>query len=396
MSIKALAIGIAVFGVCLTPVHAEEDVPDYTLPDPLVFEDGEPVEDAEAWFDQRRPEILELFREHVYGRRPGPPDSVEFENVEEDPEAMDGDATLKLVDIRSIQGEDEHTFELILFTPNDAPTPTPVFLLMNNRGPENTDPTREEKSGFWPAEEVIERGYAVAAFQVSDVAPDSADNFREGVMRLFDDPDAEREPDGWGALAAWGWGASRVMDYFETDDAVDAPQAALLGHSRGGKASLWGGAEDERYSIVISNNSGCGGAAISRRRFGERVSQINDRFPHWFCVNFREYNGREHALPIDQHQLVALMAPRPVYVASATEDDWADPLGEFLAAYHAGPVYELVGEEPLPVDEQPPPGEPAHGTVGYHIREGSHNLTPEDWHHYMDFADKHFERETSP
>ncbi len=376
--------------ICLsfTPIYDEDEVPDYTLPDPLEFEDGSPVEDADDWMEARRPEVLALFREHVYGHRPGPPASVVFEVIEEDPEAMEGDATLKRVNIRSIEDGNEHAFELILFTPNAATEPPPVFLLMNNRDPENTDPTREERSGFWPAEQVIERGYAVAAFQVGDVAPDSADRFREGVMRLFEDPEEERAPDGWGALAAWGWGASRVMDYFETEDSVDAARVALLGHSRGGKASLWGGAEDERFAIVISNNSGCGGAALSRRRYGERVSRINESFPHWFCVNFREYNGREDELPVDQHMLVALMAPRPVYVASASEDNWADPRGEFLAAYHAGPVYELVGETPFPVDEMPEPGEAAHGTIGYHLREGAHNLTPEDWEHYMDFADE--------
>ena len=392
MGFNAIATAAALFGLAFTPNYDEDQVPDYTLPDPLVMENGDTVESAEDWFERRRPEVLGLFREHVYGHRPGPPESVEFDVVEEDPEAMEGAATLKRVNIRSLHGEGEHAFELILFIPNDAPEPVPAFMLMNNRGPENTDPTREELSGFWPAEDVIERGYAVAAFRVSDVAPDSAGSFREAAMSLFEDPEEDRTPNGWGALAAWGWGASRAMDYFETDGAVDASRIALLGHSRGGKASLWGGAEDERFAIVISNNSGCGGAAISRRRFGETVARINENFPHWFCLNFREYDGRENALPVDQHMLVALMAPRPVYVASAEDDGWADPRGEFLAAYHAGPVFSLVGETPLPADDMPEPGEPAHGTVGYHIREGGHNLTPEDWGYYMDFADTHFGR----
>ncbi len=386
------AILAGAFCLAFTPIYDEDEVPDYTLPDPLILENGDSVDDAETWFDQRRPEILELFREHVYGRRAGPPEAVEFEIIEEDAGAMDGEATLKRVAIRSVQGENSHTFELVLFIPNDTSGPAPVFLLMNNRGASNTDPTREQKSGFWPAEEVIERGYAIAAFQVSDVAPDSADHFREGAVSLFEDPEEEREPDGWGALAAWGWGASRVMDYFEADDAVDASRAALAGHSRGGKASLWAGAEDERFAMVVSNNSGCGGAALFRRRFGERITLLNDVRPHWFCVNHRQFNGREDALPVDQHMLIALSAPRAVYVASASEDRPADPRGEFLAALHAGPVFELLGAQPLPAGEMPEPGEPVHGTVGYHIREGRHNLTPEDWHHFMDFADMHFTR----
>ncbi|WP_372634370.1 acetylxylan esterase [Fodinibius sp.] len=366
----------------------ESAVPDFQLPDALEAAGGSKVQTKEQW-QQRRSEILNQFRTHMYGHRPGPPENLSFDVVEEDPEAMDGRATLRRVAINSQHEGRSHEFELILFLPNEAPKPVPVFLLMNNRDPDNTDPTREEKSGFWPAEEVIDRGYGIAAIQNGDLAPDDEEHYHEGVIRLFEGEQAavDREPDAWMALAAWGWGASRVMDYFEIDSRVDTSRVAVLGHSRGGKASLWAGAEDERFSIVISNNSGSGGAALSRRAFGETLRAVN-RFRHWFAGNYDAFDDREEALPFDQHMLLSLIAPRAVYVASADEDLWADPRGEFLSLVHASPVYALWGHEPIRADEMPPLDQPlVAGPRGYHVRSGGHNLTPQDWHYYMDFAD---------
>ncbi|MEX0742254.1 MAG: hypothetical protein WD079_05605, partial [Phycisphaeraceae bacterium] len=354
---------------------------------------GRAVASEQAWTQQRRGEVLELFREHVYGRRPGAPQTLTFHEIEHDDQAMDGKATLRRIEIRSGVDDREHTFELIVFVPNDADGPVPLFLLMNNRGPEHTDATRTERSDFWPAEEIIERGYGIAALQVGDLAPDSADTFRRGVIDLFENGQNDRPGDAWAGLAAWGWGASRAMDYFETADDIEATQVGLVGHSRGGKAALWAGAEDERFAMIVSNSSGCGGAALSRRQVGERVKQINDRFPHWFCENFNAYNDREHALPLDQHMLVALIAPRTVYVASASDDIWADPRGEFLSLAHASPVYALWGHEPLSPDAMPDVDEPVHvGPLGYHIRTGGHNLTPYDWHRFIDLAEVQFKR----
>src|SRR5690606_30080511 len=199
----------------------------------------------------------------------------------------------------------------------------------------------------------------------------------------------DRPDDACAALAAWGWGASRCMDYFETDGDVEAKQVAVLGHSRGGKAALWTGAEDERFALVISNNSGCGGAALSRRRFGETVERINANFPHWFCDAFKSYDDREDDLPFDQHMLVALIAPRAVCIASADEDLWADPRGEFLSLAHASPVYSLWDHQAVAADAMPALDHPlVAGPRAYHIRSGGHNLTPQDWGWYMDFADR--------
>ena len=367
----------------------ESGVPDYDLPDPLLKPDGSRIETPDDW-NEHRTNILETFRTEVYGHRPGQPENLSFEISDENRTSLDGHATLKRVNIISEHQGRNHKFEVILFLPNDIDKPVPVFLLMNNRGPENTDPSRTEKSGFWPAEEVIERGYGIAAIQNNDLSPDDTERFHEGIIRLFEgDTEVDERPaDALMTLAAWGWGASRVMDYFETDPDIDQSKIALLGHSRGGKASLWAGAEDERFSMIISNESGAGGAALSKREFGETIEAVN-RFTHWFTANFKEYNGREQELPIDQHMLISLIAPRAVYVASADEDLWADPRGEYLSLAHASPVYNLWGYEVIEPDNMPPLNSPViYKKRGYHIRSGGHNLTPQDWGYYMDFADQ--------
>jgi dienelactone hydrolase len=373
-----------------TPFPPDPEMPAYTLPDPLTTLDGRKIATADEWKSLRRPEVLELFRKHVYGRVPATPYEKKFKVVRQDPAALGGAATLKQIEITISRGSKTLAINVVLFVPNRAPKPVPAFLLICNRGVENIDPTRENKSEFWPAEEVVARGYAIAAFHNADVDPDKHDGFKDGIHGLLDD--GERPNDAWGTIAAWAWGASRVLDYFETDPDIARDRVAVIGHSRGGKTALWAGAQDERFGLVISNDSGCTGASLSRRVFKAResVARINKSFPHWFCETYKTYADREAALPVDQHLLIALIAPRAVAVASASQDLGADPRGEFLSVVGAEPVYRLFGRG-LGTDRMPAIGGVLHGdAVHYHLREGKHNLVLVDWQAYLDFADKVF------
>lgn len=398
------------------PNYDESKVPSYTLPDPLTMQDGTEVTDAKTWREKRRPEILELFRTHVYGRAPAKPKSLAFDVFDRDARALGGKAIRKQVRVRFAGKADGPGMDLLMYLPNKAKKPVPVFVLLNFQGNHtiHRDPAirltsswiRKGRKGVvdhratekargvarsrFPVDRILARGYGLATAYYGDIDPDYHDGFENGVHGAFDTyPKGKRPSDAWGAIGAWAWGLARAMDYFETDADVDARRVVVLGHSRLGKTALWAGARYERFAVVISNDSGCGGAALSRRAFGETVKRINTHFPHWFCANFKKYNDREVALPVDQHMLIALMAPRPVYVASAVKDRWADPRGEFLSAYHAGAVYRLFGKRGLPSDEMPPVDRPVHETVGYHVRSGGHDLTEYDWQRYMDFADRH-------
>lgn len=379
------------------PYPADPAMPAYELPDPLKANDGTTVATAEQWKDKRRGEVLELFRKHVYGRVPATKYEQTFHVVHEDPQALGGRATLRQVEVRITRDGKTLPIRVNLFTPNERQQPAPAFLLICNRGPENIDATRQTKSPFWPVEEGIARGYAMAAFLNSDVDPDKHDEFKDGIHGMLDQ--GARQADSWGTIAAWAWGASRVLDYLRTVPEINPDQVAVIGHSRGGKTALWAAAEDERFPLAVSNDSGCGGAALSRRRFDgrEQVKRIVTSFPHWFCANFKDYSDREDDLPIDQHELIALIAPRAVAVGSASEDRWADPRGEFLSVVHAAPVYALLGHKGLGTTEMPAIGDAIHGDrAHYHIRPGKHNLIVEDWNHYWDFADRVFGRTSQP
>ncbi|MFO7901334.1 MAG: acetylxylan esterase [Planctomycetota bacterium] len=399
--------------------YDESKVPDYVLPDPLVGSDGRAITDAPSWRTSRRPELLDLFREQMYGHAPGRPGDMSFEQFDHDENALGGTAIRKQVRVVFSADRDGPAVDVLIYLPKSVQRPVPTFVGLNFRGnhtvhsdpairiptswmrndPENgvtdhraSEQSRGVASSRWAIEKILGRGYALATAYYGDIDPDFDDGFQNGVHPLFyEQGQSEPKDDEWGSIAAWAWGLSRVMDYFETDPEIDHEHVAVMGHSRLGKTALWAGAQDERFGIVISNNSGCGGAALSRRRFGETVKRINTSFPHWFCDNFKQYNDNEDALPIDQHMLIALVAPRPVYVASANEDRWADPRGEFLSVAHAEPVYKLLGTTGFGIDEMPPVNQPVTRRMGYHVRTGGHNVTDFDWRCYMDFADRHFQ-----
>lgn len=378
------------------PYHyRESDVPKYDLPDPLLCADGTRVTTPEQWEQKRRPETLELFRKHVYGHSPAPGD-VSFQILETDPTALECAATRKRVRITSTQQGKSFSFEASVLTPNAAKGKVPAFLLINNRPVASADPTRKEKNGFWPAEEIIGRGYATAVFRTVDVDPDKdgAAERAKGVRGVW--PMDDKDGDAWATIGAWAWGASRVLDYLQTDPAIDGAKVAVVGHSRGGKTALWAAAQDTRFALAGSNCSGRGGASLARRRMGETVTRINTAFPYWFATNFKKYNDREDDCPVDQHQLIACIAPRPVYVVDAETDFWADPRGEFTALTKAAPVYALYDlPGPTSVNEMPPVGKPLiRNHQAYHLHEGIHNLTPSDWKGYMDFTDQLWKRAT--
>ncbi|MCM8537753.1 MAG: hypothetical protein NE334_17560 [Lentisphaeraceae bacterium] len=369
----------SVFFVLILSASAE-----LTLPEILTFQNGKKVSSAEDW-PARRSEILNIFRENVYGVNPVErPADLTFELIKSDAKALDGAATLKVVKISFSGLGGKASFKANFFIPN-AVKSAPVFLLACHRTEsENLDVTRKVKSDFWPVEAIVKRGYCAASFYTGEVDPDKFDNFQNGVHKIFD---KKRTKNSWGTIAAWAWGASRVLDYIETDLAMDAQKVAIVGHSRGGKTSLWAGASDDRFAMVVPNNSGCSGAAISKRKEGETIAKII-RFKHWFCKNYNAFANNEDNMPFDQHMLCAAVAPRLLYISSATQDKWADPEGEYLSGVYASQAYELLGKKGLVSESFPKPGGFRHeGNVGYHLRNGKHNLTSFDWHKFMDFAD---------
>ena len=368
--------------------YDEAKVPAYELPDPLQFDDGREVRNARQWEKKRRPQVLEVFAQEMYGHMPARPEGLHFSTISE--ETVYAGLGLRKVVRIYLDADQTHWFDVLIHLPKDAAGPVPMFVGLNFKG---NDATLDERADFrWPYELVLKAGMGVATAWRDSIEPDGKDSklaeaegvCRDGGVRSWYNKDGD-----WGAISAWAWGLSRIVDYLETDEAYDTDRLAVIGHSRLGKTALWAGANDLRFDMVISNDSGCCGAAISRRKFGETFAVIDTSFPHWFTREFDKYKGREEIFPADQHWLIALAAPRPVYVASATEDLWADPKGEWLAAKAAEPVYALFGMQGLDDGMPAPDVSDGDGRIGYHIRRGTHNILAFDWQQYISFMNRH-------
>jgi hypothetical protein len=388
-------------------IYDESRVPKYTLPDALTMRNGERVRDAKTWTGRRRPEILEIYQTEVYGRSPAGPAKLNAEITSIDNQALEGKAIRKQVTLYFAGKNGAKNLAegwrmaILIYLPVAAKKPVPLILGLSFSGNQTVtadagiklgeewvkgvkQPAEAKSRGAqaqqWQVDQILAHGYGLATIYYGDIEPDFDGGMQYGIRPLFFKP-GQTEPaaDEWGAIAAWAWGLSRAMDYLETDREIDARHVAVFGHSRLGKAALWAGAQDTRFSLVISNESGEGGAAISRRDFGERTKDLNSRFPHWFDANFKKYNEHEDQMPFDSNLLLSLMAPRPLYVASAEGDRWSDPRGEFLGALGASPVYELFGKKGLGAAQMPGNHEPIMHTVAYHVRAGKHDVTAYDW-----------------
>lgn len=407
----------------------ESKVGPYTLPDPLVLQNGAPVRDATTWMKQRRPEIFRLFETQVFGRTPAARLPVHYTLTSVDRTALGGLAIREQITATftgKVNGAArELKMRILLYLPAKAPGPAPVFVAMNFGGNQTVDAdpgidlnpvwapnalstqggdpsapnyldhaaaeTRGVSAHMWQVEKIVSRGYALATVYYGDIEPDFVGGMSHGIRPMLSSTEQlASDPAAWGAEAAWAWGLSRMADYLVTNKAIDAKKMAVMGHSRLGRAALWAGADDERFGIVISNESGKAGASIVRRNFGEPIAHLNIVFPHWFCVNFHQYTDHDDKLPVDGHMLLSLIAPRAVYVASAEDNAGADPRGEFLSAVAAGRVYELLGKRGLGTDVWPPVNHPILKDIGYHVRSGKHDVTEFDWEQYLNFADMHF------
>ena len=369
--------------------YLEINVPKFELPDLFKDLSGKDITTLKDWETTRRPEILHLLGEHVYGHIRNDFDEITFTLVNRESNPLPNKAIFKQVAITVRKQNKQHTFHLDLFIPKAGKGPYPVFLMVTRRNKGFIE--NEYKLGSWPVETILDRGYAISAFHVSDVTPDDKRRFTEGILNTLY-PDELEKPNGMRALSAWAWAAMRVMDYFEQDKDIDINRSAMVGHSRAGKAALWAGANDTRWTITISNQSGAGGAAISRRAFGETVKKLNSSFPHWFTDNFAAYNDKEENLPVDQHFLIGAIAPRTVYVASAKLDRWADPKGEYLGLKNGIEVHKKIYglDISLPEDFLSINEPEHHRHAGYHLRVGKHAFPIYDWERFLDFADLQF------
>ncbi|RRB06825.1 glucuronyl esterase domain-containing protein [Larkinella rosea] len=392
------------------------------LPNPLLFNDGKSVKTPKQWQTTRRIELLEQFATEMYGHSPGKPASMRFSVFDSNPNALGGKATRKQVAIWLNGQETGPRIDVLIYLPNQSKKPVPAILGLNfwgnhaitidpgirittswmESGRGNpyvdlsgvvdhraTEACRGINARQWPVDSILSRGYALVTAYREDIASDNPKSgFTTGVHPLY--PEFQNRSDNFGTVAAWAWGLSRIMDYLQTDSAIDSKRVAVFGWSRLGKAALWAGATDPRFAMVISNESGAGGAKLFHRGVGENIRRLNTVFPHWFCGNFRKYMDQDTLLPFDQHELLSLIAPRPVYVASAENDAGSDPAGEFASAKAADAIYRFLGTTGLSATAQPPLNQSVQGQIGYHIRPGGHDVLGYDWAQFLRFMDRHF------
>lgn len=392
--------------------YTESRVGAYTLPDPLVMADGEAVRDEATWFGDRRPEILRLFEENQFGRAPGAPAEMEFDVFEAGASALEGKATRRQVTLHFDRERTGPSMDVLLYLPAEASGPVPLFLNVSfspnsavvedpgikpgtvwSREERAMVPERDERGfGRVDVTPFLDAGIGFATVYYAALDPDFLDGVSLGIRGTYLQPgQTEPGPDEWGAIAAWSWGLSRVMDYLETDDDVDEDRVALFGASRVGKTVLWTAARDTRFAAVIASASGEGGAALSRRNYGETIAHLTEptRYPYQFAGNYARFGDRMEEFPVDAHLLLSLIAPRPVLLQTGTEDHWSDPKGEFEAAVAAEPVFALLGAQGLETNELPEPGEPILHTLGYLLHDGGHGPASSDWPVFLDFVRMH-------
>ncbi len=417
------ALIVAACALMMTPPALSQVNPDKyrqpampaNLPDPLVFADGTRVA-AQADWPKRRKELLDLFTDQMYGRMPERPAQMRFNVYNLDRHALGGKATREQISILFLGKEDGPRMDLLVYVPNQVKRP-PVILGLNFWGNQTINPDqgirvsdrwiessggssidlscvknnrateacRGIDQGRWPVEKILDAGYALATAYRGDIDPDRNDGYDESIRSAW--PELAQGGNNFSTIAAWAWAMSRALDYLEQDHLVDGRHVVAFGWSRLGKAAIWAGATDPRFVAVISNESGAGGAKVFHDVHGETVELLNTRFPYWFCKNFKQYNGRDAELPFDQNEVLALIAPRPIYIASAILDENADPQGEFLGALAVTPVYRFLGTTGLPATEWPSVDQPILGRVSYHVRRGVHSVTAFDWEEYLRFCE---------
>jgi len=378
--------------------YDEAKVGAYKLPDPLVLQNGQPVRTADQWLKERRPELVKLYESEIYGRMPERAPKLSFTVVETSTNALDGMAVRKHLVGHLGNNPEGPAVNVFLYLPAKAQGPVPVLLHLTffTSDPGASAPATPNAGRFrfretGPLTNLLARGYGYATVRYTEFEGDSASNNLSLARKLALAPGQTKPaPDEWGTISTWAWGASRVLDYLETDSAVDAKRVALIGHSRLGKTVLWAGARDPRFALVYSSCAGEMGSALARRDYGETVDDMAANFPWQFAGNFQRYAGHWNDMPVDAHMVIALNAPRPVFITGGTQDQWADPRGEFLAAVAAGPVYRLLGQKDLGQTDGPPLDQPLiAGALGFLYHSGGHAILPTDWQAFLAFADRY-------